>query len=136
MLFDDMSHLPQPELAKLVTFRLASNRPKTKAGQYILANNLVDLDWRVITLSTSEEPIWQPMIKPGRRRVRGEEVRMINVRACVSDKGDIFDGPNADERVGSTLEERLDFVERETRKAKIAELMKSKRQNPAYTTGA
>ena len=38
---------------------------------------------------------------------------MINVRACVSDKGDIFDGPNADERVGSTLEERLDFVEKQ-----------------------
>ena len=38
---------------------------------------------------------------------------MINVRACVSDKGEIFDGPNADERVGSTLQERLDFVERQ-----------------------
>ena len=38
---------------------------------------------------------------------------MINVRACVSDKGDIFDGPNADEQVGSTLEERLDFVEKQ-----------------------
>ena len=42
---------------------------------------------------------------------------MINVRACVSDKGDIFDGPNADERVGSTLEERLDFVERQEKLA-------------------
>ncbi len=43
VLFDDMSHLRQPELAKLVTFRLAGNRPKAKAGQYVLANNLVDL---------------------------------------------------------------------------------------------
>jgi Domain of unknown function (DUF927) len=117
VLFDDMSHLPQPELAKLVTFRLASNRPKTKAGQYVSANNVVELDWRVISLSTSEDPIWQQMIKPGRGRVRGEEVRTINVRACVSDKGDIFDGPNADERVGSTLEERLDFVERQEKLA-------------------
>ena len=112
VLFDDMSHLPQRELAKLVTFRLASNRPKTKAGA-VSANNVVELDWRVISLSTSEDPIWQQMIRPGRGRVRGEEVRMINVRACVSDKGDIFDGPNADERVGSTLQERLDFVERQ-----------------------
>ena len=117
VLFDDMSNLPQPELAKLVTFRLASNRPKTKAGQYVSANNIVELDWRVILLSTSEDPIWQQMIRPGRGRVRGEEVRMINVRACVSDKGDIFDGPNADERVGSTLEERLDFVERQEKLA-------------------
>ena len=113
VLFDDMSHLPQPELAKLVTFRLASNRPKTRAGQYVLANNLVDLDWRVILLSTSEDPIWQQTIKPGRGRIRGEEVRMINVRACVSDKGDIFDGPHADARVGLTLEERLQFVEKQ-----------------------
>jgi len=55
--FDDTSHLPQRELAKLVTFRLAGNRPKTRAGQYVIANNLVDLDWRVIPLSTSEDPI-------------------------------------------------------------------------------
>jgi putative DNA primase/helicase len=112
VLFDDMSHLDQPDLAKLVTFRLAGNRPKAKAGQYVVANNVVDLDWRVISLSTSENPIWQQMTKPGRGRVRGEEVRMINVRACVSDKGDIFDGPRADEQIGSTLEERLDFVEK------------------------
>ena len=95
---DDTSYLPQPELAKLVTFRLASNRPKTKAGQYVSANNIVDVDWRVLPLSTSEDPIWQQMIEPGRGRVRGEEVRMINVRACVSEKGDIFDGQNADEQ--------------------------------------
>ena len=68
---------------------------------------------RVLPLSTSEEPIWQKMTKPERRRVRGEEVRMINVRACVSDRGDIFDGPNAEDRVGSTLKERLDFVEKQ-----------------------
>ena len=49
VLFDDMSHLSQPELAKLVTFRLASNRPKTKAGQYVSANNIVELNWRVIS---------------------------------------------------------------------------------------
>jgi putative DNA primase/helicase len=109
---DDTSSLSQPELAKLVTFRLAGNRPKAKAGQYVFANNLVDFDWRVIPLSTSEEPIWQQMIKSGRGRVRGEELRMINVRACVSDKDDIFDGQNADASVGSTLEERLKFVER------------------------
>ena len=106
---DDTSYLPQPDVAKLVTFRLAGNRPKAKAGQYVFANNLVDVDWRVLLLSTSEEPIWQQMTKPERRRVRGEEVRMINVPACVSDKSDIFDGSNADARVGSTLEERVRF---------------------------
>ncbi len=36
---------------------------------------------------------------------------MINVRACVSDVGDIFNGPNAFKCVGGTLDERLRFVE-------------------------
>jgi hypothetical protein len=36
---------------------------------------------------------------------------MINVRACISDVGDIFDGPTAFKCVGGTLDERLRFVE-------------------------
>jgi hypothetical protein len=38
---------------------------------------------------------------------------MINVRACVSDMGDIFDGRKASEHVGKTLDERLRFVEKQ-----------------------
>jgi Domain of unknown function (DUF927) len=109
---DDTSYLAQPELVKLVTFRLASNRPKAKAGQYVSANNIVDVDWRVLPLSTSEEPIWRQIIERGRGRVRGEEMRMIDVPACVSKNNDIFDGQNADAHVGSTLEERVQFVEK------------------------
>ena len=124
MPLDDLSHLAGDathvaQLAKLVTFRLASNRPKTKAGEYMLAHNLVDMDWRVIPLSTSEDPLWEQVSLhgSGKRRVRGEEVRMINVRAFVSDIDDIFDGPNASKRVGKTLDERLDFVEKQERLA-------------------
>ena len=116
MPLDDLSHLAgDTRLAKLVTFRLASNRPKAKAGEYVLAHNLVDADWRVIPLSTSEDPLWEHVSLHGheKRRVRGEEVRMINVRACVSDVGDIFDGPNASKHVGTTLDERLRFVEKQ-----------------------
>jgi hypothetical protein len=109
---DDTSYLAQPELVKLVTFRLASNRPKAKAGQYVSANNIVDVDWRLLPLSTSEEPIWRRMIERGRGRVRGEEMRMIDGPACVSKDGDIFDGPDADAFVGSTLKERVQFVEK------------------------
>ena len=90
MPLDDLSHLAGDathvaQLAKLVTFRLASNRPKTLARQYVQAHNLVDTDWRVIPLSTSEDPLWDQVSLHGRgnRRVRGEEVRMINVRASV-----------------------------------------------------
>lgn len=117
MPLDDLSHLEGDsaqvsKLAKLVTFRLASNRPKTRAGQYVEAHDLVETDWRVIPLSTSEDPLWQPAATTGRGRVRGEEVRMINVRACVSEIGDIFDGPSAATRIGSTMEERLHSVEK------------------------
>ncbi len=120
MPLDDLSHLAGDathvaQLAKLVTFRLSSNRPKTKAGQYVQAHNLVDTDWRVIPLSTSEDPLWDQVSLHGhgKRRVRGEEVRMINVRACISNVGDIFDGRKASEHVGKTLDERLRFVEKQ-----------------------
>ena len=124
MPLDDLSHLAGDttqvaQIAKLVTFRLASNRPKAKAGQYVQAHNLANTDWRVIPLSTSEDPLWGQVSLHGhgKRRVRGEEVRMINVRACVSDVGDIFDGPTASKRVGGTLDERLRFVEQQERLA-------------------
>lgn len=111
--FDDVSHLAEQGakvLVKLVTFRLASNRAKAKAGQYVEAHKLADTEYRVIMLSTSEDPLWD-QIQEG-DVVRGEEVRMINMRACVSDLDDIFDCPNAAEHVGKSVDERREFVER------------------------
>ena len=85
----------------------------------MVAQNLVQVDSRVIALSTSEDALWAHLNRADRRRIRGEEVRMINVRACVSDIEDIFDGPKASEIVGRTVEQRRDFVvelERHARK--------------------
>jgi Domain of unknown function (DUF927) len=112
-LLDDLSHLGDDskqvaQITKVFTFRMASNRPKTLSGQYAKANNLVDEDWRVITLSTSEDDFWKRQV----RKIRGEEVRMINIRACASEMGDIFDGTKAMAKVGSTSDERRKFVER------------------------
>jgi uncharacterized protein DUF927 len=109
---DDISYLEgdPTKIAKLITFRLAGNRTKQKAGQYVVAQNLVQVDSRVVALSTSEDPIWAHLNKANRRRIRGEEVRMINVRACVSDMEDIFDGPKACKIVGKTVEQRGAFV--------------------------
>ena len=116
MSLDDLSHLGgnPAEAAKLLTFRLSSNRPKSKAKQYVIANNLVEREFRVIAISTSEDAMWQHLDKqPGHgRRVRGEQVRMINVRATVSKLGDIFDGPKADRRIGKTVEERARTIEK------------------------
>jgi Domain of unknown function (DUF927) len=116
MSLDELSHVEgDPAVAaKLLTFRLSSNRPKAKAGQYVRANNLIDRDFRVIAFSTSEDPIWQHLDNRQRRghRVRGEQVRMINVRAAASKLGDVFDGPKADRRVGKTTEERARKIEK------------------------
>jgi putative DNA primase/helicase len=117
---DDISYLEDDptKMAKLITFRLAGNRAKEKAGQYVVAQNLVQVDSRVIALSTSEDPLWAHLNRAGRRRIRGEEVRMINVRACVSDIEDIFDGPKASKVVGGTVEQRRDFVVELERRAR------------------
>jgi hypothetical protein len=112
---DDIGHLEGDEtkLIKYVTFHIAGGRPKARAGQYVRANNLSEIGFRAIALSTSEDPPWQAVTSSGRRRIRGEEVRLINIRACVSERGDIFDGNKADAEIGSTVEERIRFVEKQ-----------------------
>ena len=113
MPLDDVSYLEGDprKLAKFVTFRLSGNRTKVKAGEYVVSQNLVETDWRVISLSTSEDPLWEHIAKTKSRQVRGEEVRMINVPACISEMGDIFDGPKASKHIGNSVEQRRNFVE-------------------------
>jgi hypothetical protein len=120
MLLDDISHLEgdPKSIAKLVTFRLAGNRAKERAGQYVVAHNLVEEDSRVISLSTSEDPLWDHLDENGPRRVRGEEVRMMNVPACFSEMQDVFDGKHARAKVGKTVERRRRFVENQERLAR------------------
>ena len=77
----------------------------------MVAQNLVEVDTRVIALSTSEDPLWAHLGSAGRRPIRGEEVRMIDVPACISDMEDILDGPNASKAVGKTVEQRRCYVE-------------------------
>jgi len=70
------------------------------------------------TLSTSEDPLWEQLDRYGPRGIRGEEVRMIDVPACVSDMRDIFDGEHAQAKVGETVEQRCRFVEDQERLTK------------------
>ena len=110
MPMDDLSFLAGnvKEATKLITFRLAGNRSRGRAGEYVASQDLVESDAHLIALSTSEDPIWGAK---GLKGVRGEDVRMIDVPACVSVMGDVFDGPAADRFVGRTVEERRAFVE-------------------------
>lgn len=116
MPLDELGHLVDNPMAvaKLVTFRLASNRPKAKAGQYVHANNLIDSEFRVIALSTSEDPIWRHLANGPQRSitVRGEQVRAIDLRSCVSTLGDVFDGNKADRRIGKRVKERALTVDK------------------------
>ena len=113
MPMDDVGFLEgDPKTAvKFITFRFAGNRAKERAGQYVVAQNLVDADHRGIALSTSEDPLWAHLGKGARRRIRGEEVRMLDVPALISDMKDIFDGPNAARAVGKTVEQRREYVD-------------------------
>ena len=114
---DDLSYLQgdPKEMAKLVTFRLSGNRAKSKAGEYSAAQDLVESDYRVIGLSTSEHPIWGQT--NGVRSPRGEEVRMIDVPACISSMEDVFDGPEVVRVVGNSIDDRRKFAEALERRA-------------------
>jgi hypothetical protein len=118
MPLDDISHLEgdSRNVSKLATFRLAGNQAKQRAGQYVVAQDLVEEDWRVISLSTSEVPLWEHLNGHGaRRRIRGEEVRIFDVPACVSDMQDIFDGKYAHVKIGGTVQQRRRFAEHQER---------------------
>jgi hypothetical protein len=110
MPMDDVSFLAGngKEATKLITFRLSGNRPRSRAGEYVAFQDLVESDQRIIAVSTSEDPIWE---NHGAKGVRGEEVRMIDVPACVSRVKDVFDGAEADRAVGASLEERMSFID-------------------------
>jgi putative DNA primase/helicase len=131
MALDELGHIVDnpTKVVKLVTFRLASNRSRDKAGEYVRANDLIDSKFHVIFLSTSEDPIWQPLHGgPGQRaQVRGEQVRMVDLPACVSKFKDVFDLPKADVRIGTTTEERAATIDAY---AKLAE----RYQGEAYRT--
>ncbi len=60
MPMDDLSFLAGnvKEATKLITFRLAGNRSRGRAGEYVASQDLVESDAHLIALSTSEDPIW------------------------------------------------------------------------------
>lgn len=114
MPLDDASHLEDDPVKKAkflkhAVFMLSGNRVKSRAGQYVKNAGLVQTPWRLIALSNSEHPLWSAD-ETGKNR--GERMRMIDVPACVSDLGDVFDGKNANRKIGSTVAERRQFAER------------------------
>jgi hypothetical protein len=96
-------HKAVAKFVQLTTFRFSNNRPKVRAGDYT-RKHTVDSDTRNIILSTGED------VLPVHGQVRGQDVRLIQIWACVSDFGDIYDAKKAHEIVGETTEQREEFV--------------------------
>ena len=89
MLLDDIDNIAgdknkRAEFVTLTTLRLSKNRPKLRAGHYVQAHG-VNSDHRGIVISSGEDVLIEA------RQVRGQDVRMIHIPACVSNLDDIFD---------------------------------------------
>ena len=91
------------KFAQLTTFRLSSNGRKTRAGHYS-RRHVVDSDTRNIALSSGED------VLPVAGQIRGQDVRLIQIPACVSDFRDIFDANDATAKVGHAVDQREKFV--------------------------
>ena len=91
------------DFLRLSAYRLAKNRQKHRAGNYARSHT-VDSDLRNIVLSTGED-----VLQTG-RRLRGQDVRLTQILACVSERDDIFDAKKAPEFVGKTTGQREEFV--------------------------
>jgi hypothetical protein len=94
------------KFAKLTIFSLAKNQQKIRSGQYDRLTDAVRSDWRSIILASGEDTLFEPGSK-----MRGEDVRMIHIPADTSELGDIFDGMNANEIAGATVNERNKYVD-------------------------
>jgi putative DNA primase/helicase len=106
------------EFVGLSTYRFSQNRQKHRAREYA-RKHTVNSELLNIVLSTGED------LLPIGRRMRGQDVRLIQILACVSDQDDIFDAENAS-IIGTTTGQREQFVnEREaaTRKFQGVALM-------------
>jgi putative DNA primase/helicase len=91
------------EFVKLTVFKFSKHQQRLRAGHYSRSHG-IQSDTRNIIISSGEDILIEP------RRVRGQDVRMIHVPACISDFDDIFDADDAADTVGTTVQERETFV--------------------------
>jgi hypothetical protein len=80
------------EKAKQLAFLFARNRAKTLDKSYQKKINLIDRDFRVIVLGTSEIALKTIAEMAGQTRIGGEEVRFIDVPVVSSGSMGVFDG--------------------------------------------
>jgi hypothetical protein len=89
---DGNGKVPLNDKAKMLAFMIARNRPRRLSKRYERANALQVREYRIIAQSSSELALSQVAIDAGKRRLGGEEVRFIDVRASEPGSLGIFDG--------------------------------------------
>ena len=78
--------------ARTLAFGIARNRPRQLSPAYEKQHGLQGREYRIIALSSSERALGDAARKDGTPRLRGEEVRLIDVAASEPGSLGIFDG--------------------------------------------
>ena len=78
--------------ARMLAFGIGRNRPRRLSSTYEKAHGLKDREYRLIVLSTSERALGDIATKAGSPRLRGEEVRLIDIPASEVGSQGVFDG--------------------------------------------
>ena len=112
---DEIAHLPgwEKQFSAILRPFPFGKLPvgRARAGQYERATGLADLDCRNVVAMASERSIAAINKAAGGQRLTGETVRMIELPACHGDAVDVFDKPNASQKVGAPGAERRAAIE-------------------------
>lgn len=103
---------------KALGFMVGSSRPSDRSGGWEKATNAAKADCPTIFATTSEVPVGTLMREAYGNRLRGEEVRLIDLQAIAAGAVDIFDSKSAPKKIGSTISARRVAVERIERNCK------------------
>lgn len=92
----ERNDVPLAVRAKRWAFTLSRNRPRKTDVSYARAKGLLGREFRVIGMSSSETAMADAAAQVGRRRLGGEEVRLIDIPAEQPGSMGVFDGDLSD----------------------------------------
>lgn len=98
------------EFIKALSFGAVTGRNRERANEYERSLGTIKPDNRIIVGMTTETSLAAIARSGNRKRLRGEEVRLIELPAVFAGAQDIFNGTNADKAIGTTLDERRNAI--------------------------
>jgi hypothetical protein len=99
-------------MIRMLGFIIATGSSRNRANQYELSVGTIKPDNRVILGLSSEKTLRELARRGGRDRLRGEEVRLIEIPIPFAGTHDIFNGAKANKRIGSEVGEREAAIRR------------------------